>query len=99
MPLGFAVISVTTIESELLQGAVDEFEGEMVSLEDRITTLEGENVDLVDQNTDLETSVTSLEAYLSDIGNTVGSWQLISAGALLIGLVIGYMVMRYHGSR
>ena len=83
----------------LLQGAVEEFVGEMMSLEDRITTLEGENDDLVDQNTDLETSVTSLEADLSDIGSTVGSWQLISAGALLIGAIIGYMVMRYHGSR
>jgi hypothetical protein len=71
MPLGFAVISVTTIERELLQGDLEEFVGEIVSL----------------------------EADLSDIGSTVGSWQLISAGALLIGAIIGYMVMRYHGSR
>lgn len=99
MPLGFAVISVTTIERELLQGAVEEFEGEMVTLEDRILTLEGENDDLVDQNAELEGSVTSLESDLDDIGSTVGSWQLISAGALLIGAIIGYMVMRYHGSR
>jgi hypothetical protein len=76
MPLGFAVISVTTIERELLQ----------VDMEERVRA-------------ELETSVTSLEVDLSDIGSTVGSWQLISAGALLIGAIIGYMVMRYHGSR
>ena len=46
----------------------------------------------------LEEDLNSLEMELSDVQSSVGTWRTISIVALVIGLAIGYLVMRYHNN-
>jgi hypothetical protein len=91
---------VSGLESEMtsLENEKSALEAETETLEDEKATLEDEKSTLTTEKAALEGTVSTLQENVSSLEGSLGSWQMYTAAALIIGLIIGaaaiYMTKR-----
>lgn len=88
LPTGLAVI---TISANPPQPDTDE---EVQTLEERVEELEAVNEELESSNMELQEEANSLQDRVSSLTNSLGTWRMLTLGALVIGLAGGYLVLR-----
>ncbi|MFQ6054228.1 MAG: hypothetical protein ACE5OO_08395 [Candidatus Bathyarchaeia archaeon] len=86
---------VSTLQEQVktLQNQVSTLNDQVSSLEGEVTTLEGDKATLESEKATLEGKVSTLEGEVKSLKGSVGTWQGISAGTFVVGLLIGVAVI------
>lgn len=89
LPSGLAVITIS-VRPETPEPP----SGEDPTLEERILELEQNNTDLRESNQELQNEANRLQERINSLTNSIGTWQILTFAALVIGLGGGYLVVR-----
>ena len=89
LPSGLAVITLS-VRPEIPEPPSDDDP----TLEERIAELEQNNTDLRESNQELQSEANRLQERVKSLTSSIGTWQLLTFAALVIGLGGGYLVVR-----